>query len=296
MEIPQQCRRILWPVPPLLRTDYGRPAPLGHSHAMAITISKVSVPLIPGPLAELGRRPFSLYPAIVGIQHNQWFLRRATLLEIEVVNTKSKVEVMIPRRFVGEVSRVEAPVMIVGLIKELEYKAGAVVPHRRHVIEMPRAVNGSVPRRRPVWNEQPGAVVEIRLDRGPESRPGRRLLGSIAAGLLACVGVGIGVRDGHVGTRSGFPPAAHRDMPLDAQDDYRSVVNKLGSPAYDRWQTVNGVTYHRLFYPRRSLVVILAGDTHENARYAGTTAFDGREIQSATPGRLDDPLLRHVGR
>ena len=248
------------------------------------------LPLIPGPLAELGRRKFSLYPAIVGIEHNEWILRRATVTEVEIVNTKTSVELSIPRRLVGEVSRVEAPVMIVGLMKELEYQAGAVIPHRRQVIEMPRAVNEAARFRRPVPAGQPAAVVEIRLDRGPESRPGRRLLGSIAAGLLACGGVGIGVRDAHLGTRASSASAASRELPLRAGDDYRSVIDKLGSPAYDRWQTANGVTYRRLSYPQRSLVVILAGSTRADVRYAGAVTFDGQAIQTVEPALLNHML------
>ncbi len=100
-------------------------------------------PLIPTPLDQVGRRPFLFYPAIVGIEHNEWMLRRVTSSEVQVINTKSSEELWIPRRFLGEVSAIEDPFIIAGLIKELEYKGGAVAPHRRRVIEMPRAVNGS---------------------------------------------------------------------------------------------------------------------------------------------------------
>jgi hypothetical protein len=58
-----------------------------------------------------------------------------------VRNTKTNEEVSVPRRYLGEISRVDAPVMIVGLLAELEYRAGAVWPAERRVIEMPRAVN-----------------------------------------------------------------------------------------------------------------------------------------------------------
>ena len=239
----------------------------------------MSVPLIPGPLAELGRRRFSLYPAIVGVEHNEWMLRRATTAEVDIVNTKSKVELSIPRRFVGEVSRVEAPVMIVGLVKELECKAGMVVPHRRQVIEMPHAVNEQVGWRRPAANGGSCApVVAIRLDPGSESRTARRFLGSIAAGLLACVGVGIGVRDAHLGARS---PAAAQETVLQPEDDYRAVVNKLGSPAFDRWQNLDGMVYRRLFYPQRRLIVILAGTTRDNVHYSGKLTTGG-----ALPARV----------
>ena len=99
------------------------------------------MPIIAAGLAELRHGRFSFYPAIVGVHHNEWILRRATWTDILVANAKTSEEICIPRRFVGEVSSIEAPYRIVGLVKELEYREGVVLPHRRSVIEMPRAVN-----------------------------------------------------------------------------------------------------------------------------------------------------------
>src|SRR5918912_1057136 len=102
-------------------------------------------PPIPPPLQHLTTRPFSFYPPILNIEHNEWLFRKATWSEILVVNCKSGNEIWIPRRFLGEVSRIEDPVLIVGLNRELEYKAGAVWPYQRRVIEMPLAVNAPAP-------------------------------------------------------------------------------------------------------------------------------------------------------
>ena len=102
-------------------------------------------PHIPTPLDQLGHRRFSFYPAIVSIEHNEWLFRSSDWDEIQVMNTKTHEEVWIPRRFLGGVSSAEEPVVIVGLVKELEYREGAIVPLIRRVIEMPRAVN-DVPR------------------------------------------------------------------------------------------------------------------------------------------------------
>src|SRR5947207_14059900 len=99
------------------------------------------VPLPPESLEDLQSGPFSFYPAIIGIDRNEWVLRRATWTEVQVANTMSGDALWIPRRYLGELARVEAPVMIVGLLRELEYREGALIPHRRRVIEMPRAVN-----------------------------------------------------------------------------------------------------------------------------------------------------------
>src|SRR5206468_5529562 len=100
----------------------------------------MSIPPIPPPLEHLGARPFSFYPAILNIEHNEWLYRKATWSEVLVYNVKTNEEIWIPRRFLGELSRIEDPVVIVGLVKELEYRSGAVWPHQRRVIEMPVAV------------------------------------------------------------------------------------------------------------------------------------------------------------
>src|ERR1700694_3585824 len=106
----------------------------------------MSVPPVPPPLEQLGQRPFSFYPPISNIVHNEWLYRRATWSEVLVQNTKTHEEIWVARRFLGAVSSVGSePVMIVGLAKELEYKAGTLWPVERRVIEMPRAVN-DVPR------------------------------------------------------------------------------------------------------------------------------------------------------
>src|ERR1051325_4943126 len=97
-------------------------------------------PILPS-LDYLATLPFSFYPPVVNVEHNEWLFRKATWSEILVVNCKSGREIWIPRRFIGEVSRVEDPVLIVGLNRELEYNAGAVWPYHRRVIEMPVAVN-----------------------------------------------------------------------------------------------------------------------------------------------------------
>src|SRR5262245_62416460 len=99
-------------------------------------------PPIPPSLDHLTTRPFSFYPAIVNIEHNEWLFRKATWSEILVVNCKSAAEIWILRRFMGEVSRVDDVVMIVGLNRELVYMCGAVWPYYRMVHDMALAVGG----------------------------------------------------------------------------------------------------------------------------------------------------------
>src|SRR5437899_8443046 len=127
-------------------------------------------PPIPPSLEHLVTRPFSFYPPIIGIEHNEWLFRKATWSEIQVVNCKSSTEVWIPRRFIGEVSRVDDPVLIVGLNRELEFKAGAVWPSQRRVIEMPLAV-GAPPTAAPLPPDRtsPAPIVGIRLERSDKA-------------------------------------------------------------------------------------------------------------------------------
>src|SRR5713226_2004423 len=146
----------------------------------------MSLPPPPPPLEQLGQRPFSFYPAIANIEHNEWMYRQSTWSETLVRNTKTGVEVWVPRRFVGEVSRVDEPVMIVGLLKELEYKAGTLWPAERRVIEMPRAVNDFPRAPASVAPTPPAPVVGIRLGDGAESRIGKVILGGIALGIVGC--------------------------------------------------------------------------------------------------------------
>lgn len=221
--------------------------------------SRVSVSL-PSPLDHLGSRRFSFYPPIRGVRHNQWSFRRAAANEILVVNTKTLEELSIPRHFIGEISTVGEPVVIVGLVKELELKAEMVVPHIRRVIEMPRAVNDSP--RPALRRAQPAEIVGIRVE--PDQSSGWRsrwLLGSIAAALLACVAV--------------LSLSPRVEPPFTARDNYDSIVARLGPPSHDQTQTTNGKQYRHLAYPRRGFTVLLV-DGH----YAGAVDSAGRVIHA----------------
>jgi hypothetical protein len=178
----------------------------------------VNAPHIFGtPLDQLGQRPFSFYPSIVGIEHNEWRLRKVTWTEAHAINTKTHQEIWVPRHLVGEVSLIEEPIRIVGLVKELEYKEGVLLPHRRRVLEMPRAVNDS--HRAFFRHVEPGQlapVEEIRVAGGFRARRSRRILGLIAAGLLAIIAAALAMAaiGGHRrGMRPLGDPFTHRTLP-----------------------------------------------------------------------------------
>src|SRR5947208_942103 len=146
----------------------------------------MAVPPVPPPLEQLGPRPFSFYPPIGNIAHNEWLYQRATWSEVLIRNTKTAEEIWVPRRLLGEISRIDEPVMIVGLTKEMEYRAGALWPVVRRVIEMPLAVN-ETPRPAGPAEARPAPVVGIRTSDGAESRIGRLILVGISVAILACV-------------------------------------------------------------------------------------------------------------
>jgi hypothetical protein len=230
----------------------------------------MSVPPVPPPLEQLGHRPFSFYPAILNIEHNEWLYRRATWSEVLVQNTKTNEELWLPRVYLGEISRVDEPVMIVGLMKELEYKAGAVWPAKRRVIEMPRAVNET--RRRFVPEPPPGPapVVGIRIETSHESRLGRILIAGVALGIAGCVLAVSLYRGGIIGSRVFYAPALQGRLGLSAGDDYAVVVRVLGAPSDDRWQSDSvGNRYNLLWYRQRGVYVVLMSPHDSNGRYIG---------------------------
>jgi|ERR1700678_1484044 hypothetical protein len=237
----------------------------------------MAVPPIPPPLAQLGRRPFSFYPAILNAGHNEWVYRSATWSEVLVRNTKTNEEVSVPRRYLGEISPVDAPVMIVGLMAELEFRTGVVWPAERRVIEMPRAVNDAP---RPRLTRSPASrapVVGIRLESDRSSRVGKVVVGGVALGVAGCVLAISLFRGGVIATRAFYGPTLQVDLPLGPSDDYAAVVRRLGPPAAERWSEMPpysslshyGERYELLVYPRQRLYVILMGRERANARYIG---------------------------
>ena len=228
-------------------------------------------PPIPPLLEHLAGRPFAFYPAILNAPHNQWFFRKATWSEFEVVDGKKGVELSIPQRFVGEVSSFDEPVPIVGLHRELEYRDGAVWPHRRRVIEMPVAAGDAADA-----GHGPAPVVGIRLE-SPRSGRTLKLVGGALAAAVFLGGIGL-VRVGGVRQRT-VAAKAQAVFQLRAQDGYRSIVRKLGPPDNDRTLSLGGVEYRALAYSDLRFTVVLWG-APPDARYLGTMDANWRPIHS----------------
>jgi len=246
----------------------------------------MAVPPIPPPLAQLGRRPFSFYPAILHAGHNEWVYRSATWSDVLVRNTKTNEEVSVPRRYLGEISSVDAPVMIVGLLAELEFREGAVWPAERRVIEMPRAVNDSPRPRAQRSQASPAPVIGIRLESERTSRVGRVVVGGVALGVAGCVLAISLFRGGILGTHAFYPVIAQVELPLTSSDDRGAVVHALGEPAEDRWLSTAERQYEVLVYPERKLYVILMGRDRADAHYIGAMDWNWHPVHGPGFGLL----------
>lgn len=258
----------------------------------------MSVAPLPPPYAQLGARAFSFYPAIFGIEHNEWRFGRATWSEIEVRNAKNGQDLWIPRRFFGEVSPVEDPVVIVGLTRELELRAGAVWPRQKRVIEMPAAVNAA-PDVEGDASPPPALVTGIRLDSPTEQRVGRLILATLAVLAVALSALVLATREKTVVPRVSYTNRDQAFLELRYQDDYYAVINRLGQPASARERMGSTeIQYRVLDYPARGYSVVLMGGDKDSLRYIGSMDREWNVIHfvQRPDGRDTASLLRSLRR
>jgi hypothetical protein len=256
----------------------------------------MAVPPIPTPLEHLGQRAFSFYPAIVNIDHNSWLLRRATWSEILVANTASDQEIWVPRQYLGNVSSVDEPVLIVGLTKELEYKSGQLLPYRRRVFEMP-ATRRDAPAPEPAGSE--GAHTANASAGGTEGRLGRLIGGALIIGIVGCIALIGWFRTSREGSHIVYRPVFQAELGLSPADDYPTVMRKLGRPSSDRWQSDKGeMQYRMLEYTDRGYTIVLMGTERDKVLYIGALDGTGRVIDSVRLHGGGDTagLLRTLGR
>ena len=69
---------------------------------------------MPPLLEEVGRRRFAFYPSIANAEPNEWQLRGATRSEVNAINSRTELEIWIPRHYLGTVSEIDDPILIVG--------------------------------------------------------------------------------------------------------------------------------------------------------------------------------------
>jgi hypothetical protein len=145
----------------------------------------MSIAPLPTPLEHLGGRRFAFYPAIRNIEHNEWLYRHATWSECIVANMRTGEEFWIPRQFLGDVSYTDDGLMVVALSRELEWRAGVVMPRQRVVIEFPAIADDEPVVPRPGYL---APVINIRLEPKTEMRAWRWI--GVAA-LLGATGLAI---------------------------------------------------------------------------------------------------------
>lgn len=247
---------------------------------------------------QLGDRHFSFFPPIVGVEHNEWTFRESNWSEILVANAKTDEEIWIPRAYVGDVSKVDEPVMIVGLKRELEYKGGLLSPHNKRVLSMPAnpVVMAQPPAdARQVAKAQSAVNSALRMDGGAEGTIGKLILIALIGGIIITfVGVGL-LRQRSNGGPVEYKGVMQLDLGLTAQSDYFDVVRKLGQPAEDRWRPNTGERQYRaLVYPKSDLVVILMGADRDQAFYIGSKDSKGRIVHAVSlPGGANtEAILR----
>ncbi len=248
-------------------------------------------------LQQLEGRRFSFYPTIRGIEHNEWTLGEATWSEVQVRNAASGREFWIPRRELGDVSSSDSPVLILGLHRELAYKAGGIYPHRRVVTQMPAtpATRSDVPEPAP----EPQRALSV-----ADARIVQLLALAVAVALVASAAIFLGLA-GRLHNpierwlREDTSTADQRYIGLGAADSYFQVVSKLDTPAAEQW--ISGeedeIQFQALHYPDRSYIVILMGGTRATMRYLGTLHGPSRQVlDSAQLDRGGDtgPLMRNL--
>lgn len=242
-------------------------------------------------LDRFAGRPFSFYPPILGVEHNEWVFKNQTWAEVLVANTKTNLEVWVPRRYLGEVSQIDQPVMIVGLKQELEYKGGALWPHHRRVIEIPEA--GKPP------SNQPPPPPPKPSESPAERKVGRLILASLVAGVLVTFVFVAFFRARQAPEHVAYETVLQLDLGLTAADNYHSVVRKLGKPARERWRSEEGERqYLALDYPNLSLTIILMGADRKEVNYIGAKDRKWRTVHSVQlpSGVSSDSMLRNLPR
>lgn len=252
---------------------------------------------LPSPLDTLCGRSFSFFPPILNLPHNQWRYRESTWSEFSVINTASGEEIWIPRIFLGEISLIDEPVAIVGLRRELEWKAGTISAVRRTVIEMPLAVNdvglmNDV--RRPQRQASTAPVIPIRLEPPARVRRGRKIGVAVMLGAVGMTFVADVARQVDWQRRAEAFRFARAWRRISPGDTFHTVVTKVGTPSGDKaFTNTEGLRFRVLSWPRRQLRIVLMATGSEEEHYLGTVDGDGQVLQFVQVSGEDVPRLLH---
>lgn len=259
---------------------------LGYSNGVVMPAAP-----IPPAFERLGGRRFSFHPSILRVTSNEWTFRYATWCEVMVRNTANGLDLWLSRRFLGELSENDSPIVIVGLLETLEWRNGAVYPRRSRVIEMPANPDVSAQEIGKGDRSRLASVVSIRLEGKNESRASRMAGGAVALGVLGCLAVvGYSLPGGESHRRAVVSSLDKTYLALSGNDTYTTVIQGLGLPDRDRWMvTASGNRIRLLDYADRGFQAVLFSD-----RYVGAVDGRGRILQSVLlpQGALSTPILR----
>ena len=230
-------------------------------------------------LAALEGRRFSFYPAIRGIARNEWTVRDSNWAEVQVRNEETGQEFWIPKSHLGVVSSSDSPVLILGLRRELEFKAGGVYPYHKVVTEMPATQAARQPRR------PTAPPPKQRLISGSDARIIRLLGFAVGAALLASLLVFAGAVGGlHNPLEALFQPDTstedQRYLGLGSAASYFEVAGRLGSPESEQWisNEEDELQFQALHYTSRGYIVIMMGGSRAEMRYLGTVHDPSRRV------------------
>ena len=233
----------------------------------------MSMPLPPPHLEEF--RQFSFYPPIRNLTADGWVYQRVTWTEVVARNAATGQELLIPRRFVSDVSLGETS-LVLGLTRELEFREGALRPLNSGVIRMPAPNPGPVrPRVR-----GPAPVVSISLAADAPVRRRKTLPSAVAMGLAVCLAMLGMSRIGIL--RSSALPEAPRDkayLALRPTDDTAAVRRALGKPESTSSKWIDGKLFEALHYRSRGYSILLIGAAPEMLRYMGTVDSSGHRLR-----------------
>jgi hypothetical protein len=248
------------------------------------------------PFDHMAERCFSFFPPIVGMEHNEWELRQVNWSEVLVSNKVTSQELWIPRRYFGQASMIDDPVLIVGLTRELEFAGGMLRPFKQRLIKMP-----ATPAPLPADAKAERAVAHEMMHVRSETSDKRafHLIG-IAVGLALLVWVvgAAALRVGFVRQKVVITTKDQTFQTLTARDDRFAVVSRIGQPSLDRFKEVGTIQFEALSYPDRRYTVILAGKDTRALAYIGTVDDNWRPVHYVffKTGGTTESLLETIQR
>lgn len=233
--------------------------------------------------AELAGRTFAFFPAIRNIEHNEWTLEKETWSEVLAKNARTGDEIWVPRSHIGKISSTDAPILIVGLLRELQFKGGSVSPFRQQVVAMPTP--GGTTRPTVAAPEPPAPKrTNSAADRQTLSFIGKALLAGLAVVLLFVMfNFSKGENPIAALFRTDISTADQRYLGLTNTDSYHLVISKMGQPETEQWLSLEeaDLQFEALWYPQRSYLLILMGGTRADMRYIGTLHDPSRKVLDA---------------